>query len=351
MKTMTRVCFCLGVIALSGLSGIASRPLLGADGPYSFITEIPVGGEGGWDYLSVDESARRLYVTHGTKVIVIDIDSDKVAGEITDTPGVHGFALAPKLGRGFSSNGQQNSSSIVDLKTLKTLSKVETGQNPDAIIYEPGRKEVYAFNGRGKSATVFDAATGKVVATIPLSGKPEFATADPEAGRVYCNIEDKSEVAVIDTKAHAVVSSWPIKPGEEASGMAIDLKHHRLFIGCHNKLMVMMDSSNGKVVGTTPIGQGVDATWYDPDTRFAFCSNGEGNVTIAKEETPDKLTPVQTLATERGARTMALDPKSHKIYLAAAKYEAAADTPGQPRQRPRMVAGSFKILVYGMKKN
>ena len=249
MKRTARLCAFIAMIALIGLPGIARGPVA-VDGPYAFITEIPIGGEGGWDYSSVDESARRLYVTHSTKVVVVDMETDKVVGEITDTPGVHGFALATKLGRGFSSNGQENKSNIVDLKSLKTLSKVETGQNPDAIIFEPGRKEVYAFNGRGKSATVFEASSGKVVATIPLSGKPEFATADPEAGRVFCNIEDKSEVAVIDTKTHTVVASWPISPGAEASGMAIDLKRHRLFIGCHNKLMVMMDNSNGKVVAT-----------------------------------------------------------------------------------------------------
>lgn len=186
----------LGVLLVAGI------PVRAADSPYHLLKEIPVGGEGGWDYLSVDSGARRLYVTHTSKVVVIDLDKEEVVGEITDTPGVHGFALAPELGRGFSSNGQESKASIVDLKTWKTLSKVPTGANPDAILYEPDHQEVYTFNGRGNSATVFEASTGKVVATIPLSGKPEFATADPQAGRVYVNIEDKSEVAVIDTKTH-----------------------------------------------------------------------------------------------------------------------------------------------------
>jgi DNA-binding beta-propeller fold protein YncE len=311
---------------------------------YHFLKEIPVGGEGFWDYLSVDAVARRLYVTHGTKVVVIDIDKDEVGGEVADTPGVHGFALAPELGRGFASNGQEAKASIVDLKTLKTLSKVGTGQNPDAILYEPGQKEVYAFNGRSKSATVFDANTGKMAATVELSGKPEFAAADPQAGRVYCNIEDKNEVAVIDTKNHQVASTWPIAPGEEASGMAFDAAHHRLFLGCGNKLMVMMDSGTGKVVATVPIGEGVDANAFDPGTQLAFASCGEGTVTVAHEDTPDTLTVVQTLKTERGARTMALDPKTHRIYLASAKFEPLPE--GAPRQRPKMIAGSFKILVY-----
>jgi hypothetical protein len=321
-------------------------PTRAAEKSYHLVKEIPVGGDGFWDYLSVDAGARRLYVTHGTKVVVIDIDKDRVVGEVSDTPGVHGFAIAPDLGRGFASNGQEAKASIVDLKTLKTVSKVETGQNPDAILYEPERKQVYTFNGRGKSATVFDAVTGSVVATIELSGKPEFAVADPKAGRVYCNIEDKNEVAVIDTKTHQVVSTWPIAPGEEASGMAFDTERHRLFLGCGNKLMVMMDSGNGKVLAQVPIGQGVDANAFDPETRLAFASCGEGAVTVAHEDTSDALTVVQTLKTERGARTMTLDPKTHRIYLASAKFEPLPE--GAPRQRPKMIPGSFKVLVYGL---
>ncbi|HEU4387767.1 MAG TPA: YncE family protein [Blastocatellia bacterium] len=345
-KLLPLVCF-----ALAAMSITARTNSTVADAPYHLLKEIPVGGDGGWDYLSVDEAARRLYVTHASKIVVIDLDKQSVVGEIADTPGVHGFAVAAKLGRGFSSNGQESKASIVDLKTLATVSKVETGANPDAIMYEPGRDEVYAFNGRGKSATVFEAKTGKVVATVELPGKPEFAVADSKAGRVYNNIEDKNEVVAIDTKTHKIVNEWPIAPGESASGMAIDLARHRLFLGCHNKLMVMMDSSNGKVVATVPIGSGVDANAFDPETKLAFSSNGEGNVTIAREETPDKLTAVQTLTTERGARTMTLDPKTHNIYLASAKYEPAPEPqPGQPRQRPRMVPGSFKVLVYGTDK-
>ena len=307
------------------------------------LKEIPVGGEGGWDYLSVDEAARRLYVTHASQVVVIDLDKETVVGAITNTPGVHGLAVAPELGRGFASNGRENKVSIVDLKTLETVAKVETGENPDAILYEPARREVYAFNGRGKSATVFAAESGKIVATIPLPGKPEFAAADPAAGRVYCNIEDKNAVVVIDTKTHQITDTWPIAPGEEATGMAIDLAHHRLFLGCHSKLLIMMDSGSGAVIATAPIGGGVDAIVFDPALRLVFSSNGEGTVTIAQEESVDKLTVVQTLATERGARTMTLDPRTHKIYLASAKFEPA----GGPGQRPKIVPGSFKILVYG----
>lgn len=322
----------IGMVALGFLALSSGTVCLAAETPYHFIKEIPVSGKAQWDYLKVDPEAHRLYLSHGTKVEVIDLDKGTVIGAIENTPGVHGIALAPKLGRAFTSNGQENKASIVDLKTLKTISKVTTGANPDSILYEPAQNEVYTFNGRGKSATVFDPESGKVIATIDLGGKPEFATADSQAGRIYVNIEDKSTVAVIDLKTHKVVAHWPIAPGETASGMAIDLEHHRLFLGCDNKKMVMMDSTTGKVVGTVPIGAGVDANAFDPGTQLAFSSNGEeGTTTIAKEAGPDKLTVVQTLKTVVGARTMALDPTTHLIYL-------PAPTP------------SFRVLVYGMDK-
>src|SRR5713226_9830511 len=273
---------------------VATSGLQGQDGPYHAGKEIAIGGEGGWDYLSIDPAAHRLYVSHATKVVVIDTQANKVAGEIVDTPGVHGFALAADLGRGFSSNGRENKASIVDLKTLKTIQKVDTGENPDAILYEPGRHEVYTMNGRGKSATVFDAQSGKVVATIPLGGKPEFAQADSKAGKVYVNIEDLSAIKVIDTASHTVSATWPIAPGETASGMAIDVERHRLFIGCDNKLMLMIDNTTGKVIYSVPIGDGVDSNWYDPGTHLACSSNGEaGTVTIAREESPAVLKVIQ----------------------------------------------------------
>ena len=345
MKTNWR--FLVGILGLS-FSSLLGIPGARAEGPYRFLKEIPVGGEGGWDYLSIDEAARRLYVTHATKIVVIDLDKDAVVGEIADTPGVHGFALAPELGRGFSSNGKENTASIVDLKALQTIAKVETGENPDAILYEPGQQEVYTFDGRGQSATVFAAkfngvSAGKLSFRIPLPGKPEFAVADTKAGRVYCNIEDKNAVVVIDTQTHKITDTWPLAPGEEPTGLALDAAHHRIFIGCHSQLLVILDSVTGKVVGSVPIGQGVDATAFDAGTQLVFASCGDGTVTIAHEDTPDKLTVVQTLATERGARTMALDPQTHKIYLASAKFE-----PATVGQRPKIVAGSFKVLVYGM---
>jgi DNA-binding beta-propeller fold protein YncE len=333
-----------GLIALITL-GLVSAATCGAQGSYHFLKAIPISGEGGWDYLSVDAAGRRLYMSHGAEVVVIDIDADTVAGRITNTPGVHGVALAPELGRGFVSDGRENKAAIVDLKTLQILSKVDTGQNPDGMLFEPGRQEVYMFNGRSQSATVIDAKMGAVVATIPLEGKPEFPAADPAAGRVYDNLEDKSEVAVIDTATHKVVNNWPIAPGEEASGMAMDLAHHRLFLGCGgSKTMVMMDSTTGKVIASVPIGDGVDACAFDPGTQLAFSSCRDGTTTIAHEDSPDKLTVVQTLTTERSARTMTLDLQTHRIFLPAAKF----GPPVEGQRRPPMIPGSLRLLVYGM---
>lgn len=330
-------------ILLPVLLSLVTATISNAAEPYHLLKEIPVGGDGGWDYLTVDSAAQRLYVSHTSKVVVIDLAKDVVAGEITNTPGVHGMAVAPELKRGLVTCGRENKAAIVDLKTLEILSKVDTGANPDGMLFEPGQQEFYTFNGRGGSATVIDAKSSKVVATIPLGGKPEFAAADVKAGRVFNNLEDKSELVAIDTKKHEVVNRWPIAPGEEASGMAFDEKNHRLFLGCGNKMMVMVDSETGKVLANVPIGDGVDANAFDPATQLAFASCGDGTVTIAKED-GDKLTVVQTLKTEKGARTMTIDPATQKIYLASAKFEE----PAAGQRRGKMAAGSFKILVYGM---
>jgi len=323
-------CFLGAVLAAAvGHSAAAAEP------HYKFIKEIPIGGGGGWDYLYVDSAGHRLYVTHGTKVVVIDTETDKVVGSIPDTPGIHGFVTAPELQRGFSSNGQENKSSIIDLTNLKLVKKVPTGPNPDAILYEPKSATVWTFNGRGQSATVYDAKSGNVVdAEIKLGGKPETAVADGDAGRVYVNLENKSEVAAIDMKERKVVANWPIAPGEAASGLAFDPALHRLIIGCGNSKMVMMDSTDGHVVASVDCGQGVDAAAFDPGTHLGFVSaGGSGTVTVARVEA-DKLTVVQTLSTERGARTMTVDTKTHRIYL--------------PNAKSRTDANSFKVLVYGL---
>jgi YVTN family beta-propeller protein len=315
---------------------------------YHFVREIPIGGEGGWDILTIDSAASRLYLSHATKVVVVDLRKNAVAGEIADTPGVHGFVAVPEVQRGFSSNGKESKSSAVDLTTLKTTSKIDTGPNPDAVVYERRHGEVYVFNHTGNSVTVINAKAATVSATIPVGGNPEFAAVDENAGRIYCNIEDKSEVAVIDVNKHEVVAHWSIAPGEEPSGIALDAAHHRLFSGCHNKMMVMLDTESGKVVDTVPIGAGVDGCAFDDARQLAFASCGDGTTTIAREETPDKLTLLQTLKTERGARTMALDPKSHRIYLPSAQFQPPpSPSPGMSPSRPSIVPNTLKLLVYG----
>jgi YVTN family beta-propeller protein len=318
-----------------------------ANQPYQFLTEIPIGGEGGWDILTIDNTARRLYLAHATKVVVVDLIPETVAGEIADTPGVHGFVAVPEVQRGFSSNGKESKSSVVDLTTLKTTSKIDTGPNPDAVVYEPCHGEIYVFNHTGNSVTVINAKAATVSATIPLGGNPEFAAVDEKAGRVYCNIEDKSEVAVIDADKHEVVVHWSLAPGEGPSGIALDAARHRLFAACHNKMLVMLDTNTGKVISTVPIGAGVDGCAFDDVTQLAFASCGDGTTTVAREVAPGKLRVIQTLKTERGARTMALDPKTHRIYLPTAKFEPApSPSPGVSPARPSIVPNTLKLLVY-----
>jgi DNA-binding beta-propeller fold protein YncE len=327
---------------------LGPAPLPAGDGPYRLFKEIAIGGEGGWDYLSVDPAARRLYVSHASKVVVVDLDTNTVLGEIAPTPGVHGIALALDLGRGFVSNGRDSAVSIVDLKTLQTVQTVATGENPDAILYEPAHREVYTFNGRGKSATVFDAASGALRATIPLPGKPEFAVLDESAGRIYANIEDTHQVVAIDTAKRAVVATWPLAPGEEPTGLALDPVGKRLFVGCGNRLMLMMDSTTGRVLGKLAIGAGVDATAFDPGTGLAFASSSDGTLTVARPEASGALTLVQSLATPPRSRTMALDPSTHRLYVAAAAFTTASPGPDGSPPRPQVTPGSFRVMVYEM---
>jgi YVTN family beta-propeller protein len=311
------------------------------------LKEIQIGGEGGWDYLYADSGNHRLYISHATKVVVVDTDTDTVVGEIPNTNGVHGIAIADDLGRGFISDGRDDSVTIFDSKTLKALSTVKTGKNPDAIIYDPATKRVFAFNGGSGDTTVIDAASGAVAATIALGGKPEFATSDGK-GKVFVNIEDKSDVVEIDSKKMAVITRWPIAPGEEASGMAIDRKNHRIFIVCSNKKMIVLNVDTGKVAADLAIGSGPDAAGYDPETKLAFSSNGEGTLTVVREDSADKFSVLDTVNTRRGARTMTVDGKTHKIYLPTAQFgPAPAPTAERPRPRPSIVPNSFTILVFG----
>jgi DNA-binding beta-propeller fold protein YncE len=315
---------------------------------YHLLRKLPVGGEGGWDYLTLDSAARRLYVSRGTRVLVLDVDSGTTVGEIPGTQGVHGVALAPDVHRGFTSNGRSSSVTIFDMSTLAVSGEIKpTGENPDAIIYDPASRRVFTFNGRGKSATAIDVAGGTVAGTIPLDGKPEFAVADGK-GRVFVNIEDKNHVTVIDSRGLRVEKSWPIPSCEEPTGLALDRERGRLFAVCHNRAMVVLDAETGRAVATLPIGDGVDAAAYDPGTSLAFASNGDGTLTVVKQNGPDAYRVVENAATQRGARTMALDEKTHQVFLATAEFGPPSPaTPEQPRPRAPMVPGSFTILVLG----
>jgi DNA-binding beta-propeller fold protein YncE len=311
------------------------------------IKTYKLGGEGGWDYLKMDSSSHRLFISRSTHVIVLDVDSGKTVGDIPDTPGVHGIALAPEFGRGFTSNGREGTVSIFDLKTLKPISKVQdVGQNPDAILYDPASKRVFTFNGRSHDSTAIDAETGKIAGKISLDGKPEFAVSDGQGG-VFVNLEDKSELLALDPKDLKVKSRWPLAPCESPSGLAMDTKNRRLFAGC-DKLMAVVNADTGKVITTLPIGDGVDADRFDPGTKLAFASCGEGVLSVIKEESPDKFTTLENVKTVRGARTMALDVQTHKIYLVTAQFgPAPAATADNPHPYPTILPDTFEVLVVG----
>jgi len=314
---------------------------------YHLIKKIPLGGEGGWDYLTFDPGSKRLFISRATHVMVLDAASGKVVGDVPDTLGVHGIALAPEFGRGFTSNGRAGTVSIFDSKTLGFIGQVNAGQNPDAIVYDPASKRVFAMNGRSSDATAIDAASGKVAGTVPLGGKPEFAVADGR-GRIYDNLEDKSQLLAIDAGKLEVVARWPLAPCERPTGLAMDRDHRRLFAGCANKLMAVVDADSGKLITTLPIGSGVDATAYDPGLQCAYASNGDGTLTVVHEDAPDKFTVLQNVPTQRGARTMALDPETHHVYLVTADFgPAPAPTATQPHPRPAIVPDTFVLLVVG----
>jgi YVTN family beta-propeller protein len=311
-----------------------------AEEGYRVTQTISVPGDEGWDYIAVDSVARRVYVTHGTHVVVLDADSGKVIGDIPDTQGVHGVAFATDAGRGFTSNGRANTVTVFDLKTLKTEATVKAGTNPDAIVYDPATKRVFTMNGRSADTTAINVADNTVAGTLALGGKPEFAVADGK-GNIYVNIEDKSELVHFDSKTLKVLNRWPMAPCQEPSGLAADWKSRRLFAGCDNKLMAVINADDGKVVATVPIGEGVDANAFDPEANLAFASTGDGNLTIAREEGPDKYTTVATVATKKSARTMGLDLKTHRIFLPAAEF----DPPAPGERRGKMKPGSFVVLV------
>jgi YVTN family beta-propeller protein len=325
----------------------AAFPLRGGAAPavnYQLAHTFALPGDGGWDYLSYDPAGKRLFVSRGTRVMVIDPAAGTVLAEIPDTPGVHGIALAPDLGKGFTSNGRDNSVSVFDLKTLKVTGKVTIdAKNPDAIVYDPASKRVFTGNGGSGTVTAIDAATNTVVGNVALPGRPEFGAAGN--GMVYFNIEDKNEVVAIDARKNTLVITWPLGTCDGPSGLSMDVAHHRLFSGCHNKVMMVVNSDNGAIVATLPIGQGTDATAFDPGAQLAFSSNGDGTLTVAHEDSPGAIAVVQNATTQAGARTLAVDANTHDVYLVTAQFTLGTPAPGQTRPSRTMVPGSFTLLV------
>jgi len=335
----------LGFAALGALlcaavfARAAAKP--GAPG-YHVIKTVSVPGDEGWDYVYVDSDARRVYISHATHVVVMNADTYAIEGDIPDTPGVHGIAIASELGRGFISNGRGNNVTMFDLKTLKTLGTVKTDANPDAIVFDPATKRVFTFNGRGKNSTSINAADASVAGTIPLADKPEFAVADGK-GTIFVNGEDTSNLIVLDSQNLKETHRWPLAPCKSPSGLAGDLKTRRLFSVCDDKVSSVMDADSGKIVANPAICEGPDAAAFDPAFNYFFASCGDGNLTVIHEDSPDKYSVVETVATRKSARTMGLDLKTHKIFLPSAEFEPPA--PGE--RHGKMKPGSFAIVVVG----
>lgn len=314
---------------------------------YHLLKKFVLGGDGGWDLLTVDGAAHRLYISRSTHVMVVDTESGAIVGDIPNTPRVHGIALAPEFGKGFITNGGNATVTIFDLKTLKILDQVKVGENPDAIVYDPTSKRIFAFNGNSKDATAIDAKSGKVAGTVALGGKPELGVAD-ERGKIFVNLEDKNAVVAFDSRKLEVEATWPLAPGEEPTGIAMDKKHRRLFVACANKLMAVMNADNGKVITTLPIGSGVDGVAFDSEKQMAFSSNGDGTLTVVHEDSPDKFSVLENVATQRGARTLDLDQKTHRVFLITADFgPTPAPTKDRPRPRPPMLPGTFTLLIFG----
>ena len=320
---------------------LSAAPSPGASG-YKVIKTIPLGGEGGWDYVYVDSSARRVYISRGTHTVVMDADTYAVVGDIPDTQGVHGIAIASDLGRGFTSNGRSNEVTIFDLKTLKPIGNVKTDANPDAIVYDPVSKRVFTFNGRGKNTTAINAANGTVAGTLPLGGKPEFAAVDGK-GSVFVNNEDTSEIIEINAQKITETHRWPLAPCKSPSGLAMDTKNRRLYSVCDDKVSVVVNADTGKVVATPEIGKGPDAAAFDAGSNEFFASCGEGVLTVVHQDSPDQYTVVENVATKRSARTMGLDLKTHNIFMPAADF----DPPAPGERRGKMKPDSFVIVVVG----
>jgi len=312
---------------------------------YHLLKTIPLAGDGSWDFLKVDSQARRLYISHDTKVTVLDVDTDQVVGEITGLDSVHGIAIARNLNRGYITNGRRSTVTCFDLNSLRVIAEIQTGKGPDAIAYDEGTGRVFAFNGKDHSATVIDASTNQVIGTVPLDAKPESAVTDGQ-GSLYVNLEDRNQVAQIDTQKLAVLNHWSVTPGESPSGLAMDPQSHRLFVGCANQMLVILDSQNGKTIAHFPIGAHVDDVAFDAETGLIFSSNGDGTLTIIHEKSPSEFAETQTVETQLGARTMGLDKKTHNIYLATAQFGPMNTAPNAHPRRP-ILPGTFVLLKVG----
>jgi hypothetical protein len=335
------------LFSLLAASPFPAAPQSAGGSGYHLIKKVKLGGTGGWDYLEVDPATHRLFISRGTHVIVVDPEQGKIVGDIPDTQGVHGIALADEFNKGFTTNGKTADSTIFDLAALKVLGTAKADKDADAVIYDPFSKRVFSMNGDANTATAIDAASGKTVSTFALGGGPEFAASDGK-GKIFVNLEDKSSLVKFDAKTLEIENTWPLAPCESPSGLAIDAANEILVVGCHNKLMTFVDGHTGKVLGTVPIGQGVDANRFDPGTGYAFASCGDGTLTIAHEDSATKFSVVETVPTQRGARTMAIDYATHVVYLVSADYgPAPAATAENPRPRPAIIPDTFTLLIYG----
>ncbi|MEO6977702.1 MAG: YncE family protein [Mucilaginibacter sp.] len=333
-------------IALTWLALAAPSLLFAQKTGFKVLTTFPIKSSGGWDYITVDGASKRIYVSHGMQVNILDVATGDSVGVIPDTKGVHGIALVPEFNKGYTSNGRANSLTIFNLKTNEVLKQVTVGTNPDAIFYDEFSKKIYAFNGRSKDATVVDAATDMVVVTIPLGGKPETGVSDGK-GKVFVNIEDTNEEVEIDAKTYKILNRWKLDGGEEPSGLAIDRKTNRLFIGCGgSKTMVVMDAGNGHIFGKYPIG-GCDGVAFDPALKLAYASNGEGTISVIRELSADKFEFVENITTEPSARTIGIDVLTHKLYLPAGKSKPVAPTADNAHPRPQQIPGTFHVIVVG----
>jgi DNA-binding beta-propeller fold protein YncE len=328
-------------------SNVSAAPQSAGGSGYHLVKKVKLGGNGGWDYLEVDPVTHRLFISRGTHVIVVDPDQGKVIGDIPETQGVHGIALVDEFNKGYTTNGRTSDSTIFDLTSLKTLGNVKTDKDSDAVIYDPFSKRVFTFNGDANTASAVDASSGKLVATFPLGGGPEFGASDGK-GKIFVNLEDRNSLVRFDARTLKIENTWSLAPCESPSGLAIDAVHELLIVGCHNKLMAFVDGNSGKVLGTVPIGQGVDANRFDPGTGYAFASCGDGTLTVAHEDSPEKFSLVEMIQTQRGARTMALDYATHTVYLVTAEFGPPPPaTTDNPHPRPPILSDTFTLLIYG----